>query len=644
MMDGGAASMHPAPLASFLFFAVLLAPPPAAALTAPGIRVHLRGTARIDAHAARSQGKLVLSGIVTDDLGGGVPGMRVVVQIATLASDADGSVSGVDRDAHEALLPLAASAPEMCTDVTQAPVLEGVDRMVVPTAMSSSSSASGTGVARFCLRLALPAGRYVAHLDARPTGLVDGARLDLPIDLGLEAVTLRFAPEIPVRSLDDAIVPVDVVASTEDDGITQAAAALPLVLSNESGSSLGSAATDAAGRARFLVSGALLGPAGRGELRVGFGGNARIGASTYASMIERRTHVVLEFPDAVGGRLPAGSADSVLALRVMVKTSCAARGCVGLSTGTIEVGLGGETGAAVSEASSQSVVGAGSLREGEARVVTTFGARFERGGEAHLRVRYVPGAPGFWPTDASDLVQPLRPPSPWREFGLLAAGIGVVAWLVASRLSIRPASVRSGPEAIPAEERIGRVEVVHSDAPPGTSGGRVLDAHEGAPVAGARLAIERPGFERSTIVVATVSDAAGSFSFGKAEIRPGDQLVAEGPWHGHVRLPMPPGGDLLVTLVARRRALLDRLVAWARRRGRPFDATPEPTPAQIRKAARAVGPDALGAATVNASIHAWADAVERAAYGGEPIDARRESEVDGLAPPDAATGPDSRPR
>ncbi|HEY5148104.1 MAG TPA: hypothetical protein VII82_15120, partial [Polyangiaceae bacterium] len=112
MMDGGAASMHPAPLASFLFFAVLLAPPPAAALTAPGIRVHLRGTARIDAHAARSQGKLVLSGIVTDDLGGGVPGMRVVVQIATLASDADGSVSGVDRDAHEALLPLAASAPE----------------------------------------------------------------------------------------------------------------------------------------------------------------------------------------------------------------------------------------------------------------------------------------------------------------------------------------------------------------------------------------------------------------------------------------------------------------------------------------------------------------------------------------------------
>jgi hypothetical protein len=57
-----------------------------------------------------------------------------------------------------------------------------------------------------------------------------------------------------------------------------------------------------------------------------------------------------------------------------------------------------------------------------------------------------------------------------------------------------------------------------------------------------------------------------------------------------------------------------------------------------------MGPDALAAANVNASIQAWADAVERAAYGGEPIDARRESEVDGLAPPDAATGPDSRPR
>jgi len=270
--------------------------------------------------------------------------------------------------------------------------------------------------------------------------------------------------------------------------------------------------------------------------------------------------------------------------------------------------------------------------------------RLEHGGEAHLRVRYVPDTPWFLPTDASDLVQPLRPASPWREFGLLAAGIGVVAWLVASRLPLRPASVRGGPEAIAAEDRIGRVEVVSSDTSPGASGGRVVDAHEGAPIAGARLAIERPGFERSTIVVETVSDAAGAFSFGKAEIRPGDQLVAEGPWHGHLRLPMPPGGNLLVTLVARRRALLDRLVAWARRRGRPFDGTAEPTPAQIRRAARAMGQDALAAANVNASIQAWADAVERAAYGGEPIDARRESEVDGLAPPDAATGPDSRPR
>ena len=42
---------------------------------------------------------------------------------------------------------------------------------------------------------------------------------------------------------------------------------------------------------------------------------------------------------------------------------------------------------------------------------------------------------------------------------------------------------------------------------------------------------------------------------------------------------------LVDALVLRKRALLDRLVEWARRRGLPYDARPEPTPGHVRRAA-----------------------------------------------------------
>jgi hypothetical protein len=77
--------------------------------------------------------------------------------------------------------------------------------------------------------------------------------------------------------------------------------------------------------------------------------------------------------------------------------------------------------------------------------------------------------------------------------------------------------------------------------------------------------------------------------------------------------------------VLRRRALLERLVDWARRRGRPYDAKPEPTPGHVRRAAGS-----------EFSVARWADAVERAAYGGGVVDEHAQAEVDRLAPPGLA--------
>jgi hypothetical protein len=121
--------------------------------------------------------------------------------------------------------------------------------------------------------------------------------------------------------------------------------------------------------------------------------------------------------------------------------------------------------------------------------------------------------------------------------------------------------------------------------------------------------------------VQTSSDPSGAFRLAPVDARPGDELVAEGPLHTPLRRPLPAAGELEVALVSRKRALLDRLVSWARHKGKPYDVGPEPTPGHVRRASSDAFP-----------VARWADAVERAAYGGQPVDKSAEAEVDRLAP------------
>jgi hypothetical protein len=155
----------------------------------------------------------------------------------------------------------------------------------------------------------------------------------------------------------------------------------------------------------------------------------------------------------------------------------------------------------------------------------------------------------------------------------------------------------------------------------------VIDADERTPVARARVSIERPGFDRRDVVASTTTDDQGMFVLEPTDPLPGDELSAEAPLHAPLRSPLPARGDLRVALVLRRRALLDRLVSWAHRRGKPFDLYADPTPAQLRRAA---GPD-LG-------VVRWATAVERAAYGGGVVDEEAQGEVERLAPSELAEG------
>jgi hypothetical protein len=76
-------------------------------------------------------------------------------------------------------------------------------------------------------------------------------------------------------------------------------------------------------------------------------------------------------------------------------------------------------------------------------------------------------------------------------------------------------------------------------------------------------------------------------------------------------------------LVTRRRALLERLVRWARRRGAPFDSSTEPTPGHVRRVA---------ARSSVSEVEAWATKVEDAVYGPEKVTASVEQQVRAVEP------------
>lgn len=502
---------------------------------------------------------------------------------------------------------LSSAAPEPCD--ARPPTIRSVPRLESPTRLVLQTDEAG----RFCIRLLLPAERYVAHLATEPSDLVEAAKLDVPIDLALRPAALRFAPEPTTLSMDDETVVIDLVAETDIDGSASPIPELTVHLANESGEDLADTTTDASGRARFAVSGARMGPAGPGELRAVSDATTSIGAVSHSAPVERRTRVRLAVPGAQGGVLPAGRAGDGLVVRATALPQCAVHGCTGNPTGIVEARIGG------------AVVGAGTLVHGVADVVFTVAS--PGSGSAAVKLRYVPDAPWFLAANEVDLLQPMKPAGAWGALLSAIGGVVVLAWFALARVP-RTLAAR---EAVMAEQRArgpADIQVLDQAPPHGGWKGRILDGHDASAIAAAIVTIERPGFEGSTLVATTTSDEAGAFVLPAVDMQPNDRLAVQSTLHVSLRRPMPPSGTLEVTLVLRRRALLDRLVAWARRRGGRFDQRPEPTPAHVR-----------GAAVSEPRVAVWASAVERAAFGPDPVDDRAEGDVDRLAPPDAERPP-----
>ncbi|WP_394842426.1 carboxypeptidase-like regulatory domain-containing protein [Pendulispora brunnea] len=550
------------------------------------LRVHVRGAAKIDARAARQNGALVLSGTLKDDLGQALAGETVSVSLARVRGAGD-------RRTEEALGLEGEQRPTGCEDPPTRP----------PENTAGALKVDDAG--RFCARFPLSADHYVAHLATQGSSLLEGAKTDLEIDLAKRSISLRFDPAPRSLMIDANSLAMDAVA-TVDETEGGSLAGRMLALRNEKDTALGYASTNAAGRVHFVLDPKKLGAPGPGELRLVYAGDVDTSAGLHIIPIERHTHVTLSV-DVAGNATITGIPEDGIPIDVHAKI----RGAGDATGGSVEVRLG------------EHVVGAAPVEKGVAHVVSSFVS--PETSSAMLSVRYLPDAPWYEPDEPLSIMVALQGPSPLRQLPLAIAGIAVAAFLVLGRLGRRatrtlPPREAKAPAERPAEARL---EVVRpaSAAHPRRWTGRVIDAHHGTPITDVRVVIEHATFGQRELAASCVTDDEGRFTLDANRLEQDARLVAEGPFHSAFRQKLPPAGEIEISLVSRKRALLDRLIAWARVRGRPFDQRPEPTPGHVR--------DVAGGDFATAR---WAEAVEHAAFSADDVDARAEEDIEKMAP------------
>lgn len=583
---------------------------PGSAAAAP-LRVRVRGSAKLSLRASRDlptvgERDVILSGTLTDDIGEPLARRPVGIRVVRKGNPADPHVVENLRNARgcdgaHGASSEAAHVPEPPLPARRGAGTErpraGADNEVIPTTDEDG---------RFCFRARLEPDLYEARAVYAPEtngSLLDGSEQTIAFDLSRRGLALRFDPVPRTLQLDPPLSTIDVVALVDDDGAPRVASALSIVLANEN-EELARATTDETGRARFVVGSAKLGAPGRGELHVSFAGDTETAIAASATEVERHVGVHLAAPGAEAR--DARDPEDGIPLTIQVTTALGP-----VNEGSVEARIG------------TVVIGTAPVANGAANLIATFSSQ---GDEARVSVRYVPASPWLEATTEPTIRLPIRGPSLWSKIPVLAAGLAVLAFFLVGRAAGRTPNVETdegaGANARPREAKP-RLEVVRA-AERGAGGwtGRVVDAHDGVPVRGARVWVERGTFEGRTMLASVETDESGRFAIAAIEPTVGDETISvEARFHSRLTQSLPAPGDVAIAIVGRRRAVLARLVDWARRRGGPFDVRPEATPGHVRKAAAGDPPTTR-----------WAEAVERAAFGPDDVDAIAEQEIERLVP------------
>jgi hypothetical protein len=233
-----------------------------------------------------------------------------------------------------------------------------------------------------------------------------------------------------------------------------------------------------------------------------------------------------------------------------------------------------------------------------------------------LTLRYLPDTPWYRPGSPLPVQLTLEPPSKIRHLPWLIAALLAGLWVLSAwRRPLGKLDAKASLAKPPAGRPL--LEVVEPSIHGHGWSGTVLDAHDGTPIAGAQLALVEPRFDKLRVLAAARTDSSGRFELPEPkESSQGTRLEVAALWHSSLVRPTPKRGHVLVQLVHRRRAVLSRLVNWAKSRG--WRKHGEPTPGLVARTA---------SEKARNDVEQWAGLVERAAYGPEPPGEQDEREI-----------------
>ncbi len=547
-----------------------------------GVKIQVRGGAQIGATATIDESSTIIRGQLMDDAGAVLGGVPVVVQVVP----APGAAS-ID-------LP----SPSACDSAARRE--RRLPRLVPPDKYEVRTDDHG----EFCIRTDASLSRASFKLRFDGDSLHDASDSTISFDsknASAAHTVLRFEPTPDIIDLErpnislTASLRIDRSAAPRSSSGAARREGLVIILEDEFGKRIGEGPTGGDGRVRFELATKALGGPGSGALNLRFDGTTALAKATTSQPIMRRADVAMTLAHAVDVADP----EDGVSIDVNVLTL---RGAV--TGGVVEALRGTES------------VGAAEVVDGKARVIASFA--FERSGKVPLVLHYRPNAPYFRAGKPVDIEISVRGPGVTKQILIALVVLAVTAWIVVGwrRAPLKAlAPVDDGKLPIPTG-RAG-VDVVRGEAGQTSYRGTVFDAHDGSLVPKATVVVIAPAFQGDGVVARATTDERGEFVLD-AKHRADARLVIEAPAHSKLEQALPLPGTLRISLVTRRRTLLEKLVRWAQRAGAPFDAQPEPTPGHVRRAAFRAQDE---------EVEDWARGVESAVYGPTMVDEKLETQL-----------------
>jgi len=531
-----------------------------------GVQLRVTGSLTIEASASQLAGGSELEARLLDDAGHAVPGRMLQIK------------------------PLNVSAPVSAHDCQS-------------RAVSLPANPSGVYLAR-----SNGAGSLCVHFDGTPEhaefelsfvdsdGLYAATSRKVVADSAIRSVQMAFAPAPSVLALEReqqtltlATRPLPALAAGEP--LESLDISLTMKRDGQPAQALGVSTVEIGSNAEFRVSSRLLGTPGPLELSAEFVGSTTTRAARTLTRASATAVVELSLAEPI---LPSHP-ESGVHIRVRVHSVAGP-----VHSGSIEARVAGSN------------LGSARVSEGLAELYLQLE---ETTAKSHpIELRYASDSPWWLPGPELSVTIPVLPPSPWRRIAWIAAVVVLGSWLLLGwqrprRLERKAASL------VPAHAARAPVDVIEVGDVRSGWRGRVLDAHDGTPIANAVLLVRLPAFDTSGVLHTANTDEQGTFVLeGPRSPGPGAALEVRAPLHTPLAAPMPPPGTLVLSLTSRRRTLLGRFVDWALRDG-GWERHGEATPGEVARR------------TERREVASWASALDEAAFGPDPLSEAKEQAV-----------------